>query len=288
MEVPKRILRQCLRAILPHWRFPGKFWLADVLGSRLAPIPPEELLVIGGIQIRIDHRLVPCRHIYYGIYEQDFVRFLQRTLHRGDVFIDLGANIGYMMAVGHQLVGEEGVVLAFEPSHTCQDQLRADNPKFPEGVHLDATAIMDRSGRFPFLDTPKVISHGFSCLFHDRQPAAGDRVYEVEAVTLDEVAEHHGLKRIACVKVDIEGAEHIALLGAEKLLRAGAVDHWLVETTNLRPMSRANNEKVVALLTGHGYRSFLPDRNGVLLPYHIDLSSVFRHDIIWRKEWRGR
>lgn len=283
MEVLKRFLRRCLQWALPHWRLPGKFWLADVLGARIAPGPPEELLTIGGINIRIDHRLVPCRHMYYGIYEQNFLRFLQRTLRRGDAFLDLGANIGYMTAMAHQLVGEEGVVLAFEPSRTCQDQLRMDNPTLPKGVHLSAAAIMDHSGRFPFLDTPQVISHGFSCLFHDRKPAAGDQVYDVEAVTLDEVVEQQRLKRIACVKVDIEGAEHIALIGAQNLLRTGAVDHWLIETTNLRPMSRAMNEKVSALLTSHGYQPFLPDGRGILLPYHIDLSTTFRHDIIWRK-----
>lgn len=283
MEVFKRSLRRSLQWLLPHWRLPGKFWIADVLGARIAPVPPEELLPIGGINVRIDHRLVPCRHMYYGIYEQDFVRFLQRTLQRGDAFIDLGANIGYMTAIAHQLVGEEGVVLAFEPSRTCQDQLRTDNPVLPKGVHLSAAAIMDHGGRFPFLETPQVISHGFSCLFHDRKAAAGDQVYEVQAVTLDEVVEQERLTRIACVKVDIEGAEHIALLGAQNLLRTGAVDHWLVETTNLRPVSRAVNEKVIALLTSHGYRSFLPDRRGTLHPYHIDLSTTFRHDIIWRR-----
>lgn len=283
MEVLKRSLRRCLQWLLPHWRLPGKFWLADVLGARIAPVPPEELLTIGGINVRIDHRLVPCRHMYYGIYEQDFVRFLQRTLRRGDSFIDLGANIGYMTAVAHHLVGEEGVVLAFEPSRTCQNQLRADNPTLPKGVHLSAAAIMDQGGRFPFLETPQVISHGFSCLFHDRKPAAGDQVYEVEAVTLDEVVARNQLTRIACVKVDIEGAEYIALLGAQNLLRTGAVDHWLVETTNLRPVSRAMNEKVIALLRSHGYRPFLPDRRGRLGPYQIDLSTTFRCDIIWRK-----
>ena len=32
---------------------------------------------------------------------------------------DLGANIGYIMAVAHGLVGRSGLVAAFEPSRIC-------------------------------------------------------------------------------------------------------------------------------------------------------------------------
>ncbi len=51
------------------------------------------------------------------------------------------------------------------------------------------------------------------------------------------------------------------------------------------PDSRANSEKV---FRSRPLAPVLSSCGTDLLPYHIDLSSVFRHDIIWRKEWRGR
>lgn len=279
----KALVRTLLRRALPLTGLRGRHYLADHLGRWAMPDPPVELLPMNGIRIEIDHRLATCRHMYYGLYEECFVHFLKRTLRPGDVFFDLGANIGYIMAVAHGLVGPRGLVAAFEPSRICHGQLTRNNPQLPEGVRLFNAAIMDRSGSFPFMDTPRVISSGFSVLFHDRQAGPDDQVYDVEAISIDDAVERLQVKRIACLKMDIEGAELIALQGAERVISAGRVDHVLVETTNHSDAERARNEGIVALLTSHGYAPHVPDRQGRLLPFRIHLDQRFRTDIIWKR-----
>ena len=279
----KKSIRSVLRGLLPLTSSRGRHFAADRVGTWAMPDPPVERIDVNGIQVEIDHRLSTCRHMYYGIYEEHFIHFLERTLRPGDTVFDLGANIGYIMAVAHGLVGEKGLVAAFEPSRICYEQIIRNNPSLPPGVRLFNAAIMRESGSFPFMDTPRVISSGFSVLFHNRKAGPDDNVYDVDAISIDDAAAQLGVERIACIKMDIEGAELIALQGSEKVLKAQLVDHILVETTNRGEQSRPENERIIALLQGHGYEPFLPDHQGRLHPFTFDLSRSFRTDVIWRR-----
>ena len=55
------------------------------------------------------------KSMYYDAYEPLSVAYMQENLRPGDVFFDVGANIGYISAVAAGLVGEEGQVHSFEP-----------------------------------------------------------------------------------------------------------------------------------------------------------------------------
>src|ERR1700694_5491581 len=50
-----------------------------------------------------------------GLWEPDVTDWLRRTLKPGQVFVDIGANIGYFTLMGSRLVGERGRVFAVEP-----------------------------------------------------------------------------------------------------------------------------------------------------------------------------
>ncbi len=45
-----------------------------------------------------------------GIWEPDETRFIIDVLRRGDIFVDVGANIGYFTIIGSKMVGSEGKV----------------------------------------------------------------------------------------------------------------------------------------------------------------------------------
>ena len=51
-----------------------------------------------------------------GIYEIHVQRALVRVLKSDSVFYDVGANVGFFSLLGAKLVGDGGVVIAFEPS----------------------------------------------------------------------------------------------------------------------------------------------------------------------------
>lgn len=49
-------------------------------------------------------------------YEVDATATLHRLLRRGDCFIDVGANLGFLALTASRAVGVDGRVLAFEPT----------------------------------------------------------------------------------------------------------------------------------------------------------------------------
>src|SRR5687768_15967771 len=58
---------------------------------------------------------IPQQIYFLGSYEEKEIRFISKKLRTGDIFIDVGANIGVFTMVSSQIVGERGKVYAFEP-----------------------------------------------------------------------------------------------------------------------------------------------------------------------------
>src|SRR5262245_36198270 len=53
--------------------------------------------------------------VHSGEYEPTETQLVRQVLKEGDVFIDVGANIGWFTVHAAKLVGEKGQVIAFEP-----------------------------------------------------------------------------------------------------------------------------------------------------------------------------
>src|SRR5205807_5464610 len=63
---------------------------------------------------------------FFGEWEPNLTAWLARTLRPGDVFVDVGANIGYFSVLAAGLVGPAGAVVAVEPSPTAFGMLVAN------------------------------------------------------------------------------------------------------------------------------------------------------------------
>src|SRR5678815_1717828 len=51
------------------------------------------------------HDLIQGMILYFGVWEPDVSRVIERTLSPGDVFVDVGANIGYDTLLASSRVG---------------------------------------------------------------------------------------------------------------------------------------------------------------------------------------
>lgn len=142
---------------------------------------------------------------------------IQRLLHAGDCFVDVGANIGMHSLAAAAAVAPGGQIVAFEPHPNTHALLRRSlwMNGHGERVQTHQAAVSDRAGRLPlFLGS----TSGHHSLFplEQGEQANGERV-EVPVVTLDEIIPSG--TRVDLLKIDAEGAELQVLAGAHRLLR---------------------------------------------------------------------
>ena len=273
-------LRSSLRWFAQHVPVRGRLKLADKLGAVIAPGAPETIH-INGINVRLDHSILTHRMMYYDLYEENVMNFLQGYLRPGMTVFDPGANMGYFAAKCLGMVRPGGKVYSFEPSNTCLQRLRSDNDTGAiESWELLPMALTDHSGEMTFYDTPRVITRGYACLEGVSTP--GDRIaHHVQVTTVDVFCNERGIKKVDFLKLDIEGSELPALRGATDMLAERAIPVILVETT-LTQGDRSTTEQIDRLLRNAGYRSFHVERNGSLRPIDVLSRKQLREDIIWK------
>ncbi len=102
------------RSHLP-WRL--RYLVSIMLLKRLMPVGQVVDGYVGAYRMSLDLRDQIQREIYLGFYEPIHIRLMTMSyvLKLGDVFFDVGANVGYYSLLASQLVGKLGHVHAFEP-----------------------------------------------------------------------------------------------------------------------------------------------------------------------------
>lgn len=186
----------------------NNYFVRKALGMLIDIVNP--VAVQGGGRIYL-----PQNGIDYIIkrYEEFNIDLLKENLKEGDVFVDIGAGVGYYSVVASRLVGLRGKVFAFDPAPECVALFRKNikinncqNVKFFQKAVSSKTGATDlylyedRAGSnrladvFPFIkEGPKI---------------------QVETIKLDDF--YKG--KIDFLKIDAEGSEFLALDGMKALL----------------------------------------------------------------------
>lgn len=186
----------------------------------------------------------------YGFAEPEAV-LVQRLLGPGDVFVDGGAHVGVFTVLAAAAVGPTGRVIACEPVPENMALLEANIALNRFGwVETHQVALGERRGRADFF------SFGSGSALGSYAPAtrSGSRRLAVEVVPLDELV-GTARSRVRLVKLDIEGAELLALRGAPALL-AAKPDFLLELEPEHLARQNATVDELRDLFTAAGYRGF--------------------------------
>jgi len=175
-------------------------------------------------------------------------------LRLGDAFIDGGANIGLFSLVAAAQVGSSGHIIAFEPAERAREALEGNVRlnRF-DWVEIRPEALADFNGTTTLLTFDGDAS-GFSSL---APPEIGSPRHEGIVVTTLDAALSHGLRsQVKLVKLDLEGAEYKALVGARQLLTEYGPELILeLEDSHLSRQGSSARE-VLDLLRRHDYQVF--------------------------------
>ena len=153
-----------------------------------------------------------------GVYEPETLAFLRSAVGEGDVFVDVGANIGVFAISLAQRVGKSGRVIAIEASPVIGGILSKNilENGLSNILTLHCAASNGGTDHVDFYEAP--LDHfgmGYSAPQNDALPI------RVPARSLDKILSEHGISRVTAIKVDVEGYEAHVFEGAKKTLTQG-------------------------------------------------------------------
>jgi FkbM family methyltransferase len=170
---------------------------------------------------------------YYqnGNYDDFLTNYIAQHDLIGKVVFDLGSFVGANSLQFSRMVGTQGTVCAFEPNPFNRDRLRlniSENPDIGDRIRVFPFAVSDAPGTTNFrihrdvdagISSASFMDGAHTTLPEETLDTLGFTEVEVDVCTIDEFVERTGLVP-CCMKIDIEGAEHLALFGAMKTLEA--------------------------------------------------------------------
>ena len=181
--------------------------------------------------------------------EPDSERAIQLFLKTGMTFYDIGANFGWLSLIAARIAGSGGKVVSFEPLDTnvriVRHNVRANHFN---NVTVLPIALGNIDGQARFLCSSQ---HSWGMLATEgREPGELKGNTTVTVRRLDTAVQEFRVPPPDVIKIDIEGAEINALLGAVDTL-ASSRPLMLIEL-------HETNAAVADLLTGMNYQSSLP------------------------------
>ena len=176
----------------------------------------------------------------------------KRHLRPGDLFVDVGANVGVYSLLAADLGAS---IVAVEPDPDNVRNLNANFNRNGYDAEVWSLALTNRPGDVHFTE-------GKDSENHLSDEAGLSRTVRGERFdTLIDGRHVHGMK------VDVEGAELSVLKGAANALSEGEIDLIQLEWNDRARINFGESrESARTLLWQYGYALYRPERNGRLMP----------------------
>lgn len=238
--------------------------------------------------------ILPDRTLYFfgllGRNELLLTDFVINNLKAGDVFIDVGANVGYYTLLASTIVGEGGQVHSFEPTPNLFEILQK-NTILKRNTFLNQQALCDREGIISFTNFGLEYS-GYNSVLPPTKLFADGRLKEklirlgktisIKAVTLDSYCKINNLHP-NFIKLDTEGSEYNILLGAEEMI----VTYRPIVTVEIwdQTAKRGLVQKMIEFLLPYSYKCYqlINGFNLVPIKKSEDINSRFSNLVFLQK-----
>jgi FkbM family methyltransferase len=215
------------------------------IGSRLVP-GPVAVPLSGDIHILAAPGMPGATGaVYLGLHEYEDMAFVLHFLRPGDLFVDVGANVGSYTL----LAASTGAnCISFEPLPETYRKLVRNIGMNGLMSRVDAVnaGVGSAPGELRFtadLDTENHVVFG----------GCEGRVQKVPVTTLDEKV---GDRNVSLVKIDVEGFEAEVIRGAQHLLSTHPPAALIVEANDASHRYSSDQEGFVGLMRGFGYTPF--------------------------------
>lgn len=177
---------------------------------------------IGGSKLIVRNGMTGATgNIYCGLHEFTDMAFVMHFLRPGDVFIDVGANVGSYTVLASRVAGANTIAIEPDPE-TCRSLRRnVEANGIGDRVRVIEAAVGDSEGTIDFTIGQDTTNHVAEINDVERQTVALTRIDAI----VDEPAP-------ICMKLDVEGFEAKAIEGAEAALEDRTLRAVLIETVD--------------------------------------------------------
>lgn len=212
------------------------------------------------------------RAVRSGAYEPHVTAVFQKHLKPGMHILDIGANIGFFTMLSASLVTQTGSVMAIEPN--------SENVKLVELSRRangfdQVTVVQAAAGReLGLLVLNTAYSNGTTAALSEDAAQLADAT-TVPCLRLDDIAPAD--RQFGFIKIDVEGAEYNALLGASALIRRC---HPVIVSEFspglMRGISGVDASEYLQFVLDFGYRVSVIEPGGALTDCGKDTDKVIR------------
>jgi FkbM family methyltransferase len=186
---------------------------------------------------------------YCGLHEMHDMGLVLHLLRPGDLFLDVGANVGSYTVIAAGAVGAR--VVAVEPVPSTFAHL-GDNillNGLAGRVSMKCLSLSDRAGLVRFTSDLDSVNH----ILADGEEGA---CIEVPATTLDDLV---GNDVPVAIKIDVEGHEFAVLRGAEKTLSAPGLLVVVMEINGSGLRYGVSDHTLFDQMRAHGFKPYAYD-----------------------------
>ncbi|MEU7578668.1 FkbM family methyltransferase [Streptomyces sp. NPDC041068] len=231
---------------------------ARFLNPRLRDHPRRRVVDVEfGARFAVDTQDLIQRYLYlFGGWEPHMTRWLRSRLRPGDVFVDVGANIGVFAVLGSQLVGSTGRVVAVEASPDFHRRLlRHAELNGCDNIRAVDTAVSDGRKKLTFVLASSRNMGANSIVPYD---GPAESTFEREAVPLAELLDADEISRARVIKIDVEGAEGGVVRGLRPALGRLRPDAEIAVEVTPDRMARLGDsvDELLDTMREHGFHTY--------------------------------
>lgn len=193
--------------------------------------------------------------ILFGERELEHKAMLERVVKPGMTVLDIGANIGYYALMELKLIGENGTLIAVEPSPSNVELLKRNLAlNGYHSIEVHNVAISDRSAtRAFFMSAMSNLN-----TFHDTGTGSlhlSGKTIDVTTMTVPEVAKG---RRPDIIRMDVEGHEVEVINGLLPAVERGEMAPMIIFETHLSRYGADHDmEQPLRRLFAQGYKVLL-------------------------------
>lgn len=201
---------------------------------------------VGGTKLVMERgRVGATGNWYAGLMEYQDMGFILHMLRPGDLFLDIGANIGSFTILASGAVGADTKAVEPDPDTRARLHTNVRINDMEDRVTLCPQAIGAEVGDGFLTFGQDVVNHLVS--------EGSDETTAIQLTTIDTLTAD---RRPTCIKIDIEGGEHDALAGAKETLCDPSLQAVIIELNDNLDRAGHSHAELDGILRAAGLSPF--------------------------------